>query len=378
MSRFNEQTDIHVLHVSPRSMEDPRAGGGERYPESLVTALNHLPNCHAVLFAWPPRGSHALPLKHGLVRFAHLVGKADLVHVHQLNSWAFDFCALLNLLSGKPLVVSDHGGGWRNPGRLLGPIRYRFADGLAAVSDWSRTSDLRWPVHRPSALLYGGGASANWSLSSVRPIRDMSASDFLFIGRVVPHKGVDLLLRALPPGNSLRIVGRAPDREYATELQRIIERRDIDVDFVLDAADSDVLAALDATAYLVLPTKKAVDGKSIRRPELLGLVLLEAFARGVPTIASDAGALAEVQRLAGLPTFPAGDADSLERMLRTVPLERSSIEYGQMTRRAERAGRTFSWSATAERCFGLYEEVLGGFASRTRPRLLPRRRHGAQ
>ena len=139
----------------------------------------------------------------------------------------------------------------------------------------------------------------------------MGASDegflALFVGRLVPEKGIDTLLQAwgkavLPGGSALAFAGSGPLSPSGLNVHPLgpIDRKDL----------PPLYAAADV---LVLPS---IATATFREP--WGLVSNEAMHQGTPVIASDevgaaAGGLV-VDGQTGL-VFPAGDADALAARL---------------------------------------------------------------
>ncbi len=104
--------------------------------------------------------------------------------------------------------------------------------------------------------------------------------NFLFIGRLVPYKGLPILLRALArvPAARLDIVGTGPQ---ASELKQLVFALDLAdrVHFSGDLPWPGLNTKLAEARALVLP--------SIDASETFGLVQLEAMAAGTAVIASD-------------------------------------------------------------------------------------------
>ncbi len=151
--------------------------------------------------------------------------------------------------------------------------------------------------------VYGGGSHVLRADSA----ETLPRVDFTFVGRVMPHKGLHMLLHsAMPAGASLRVLG--PSVTWATDYGKSIRSQleDQGHAVISDATDSMLRSALEATQYLVMPTLGHVGIRPLRRPELLGLVALEAAAVGVPSILSTAGALREVAPLIGAQSVRSG------------------------------------------------------------------------
>jgi glycogen synthase len=169
----------------------------------------------------------------------------------------------------------------------------------------------------------------------------------LFVGRLFPNKGVDLLLRAFQvvsdPGATLAIVGDGP-------LRRELEAGSSDarVRFLGAVAEDDLIDLYRRAEFVCVPSR--YDG--------MPTVILEAFACGTPALGSDVGAIAElIDDETGL-LVPPEDVDALARALETMlgwTAERRSA--AQLAARA-RAVERFSWDAVAARTRSVLEDVV--------------------
>jgi len=184
------------------------------------------------------------------------------------------------------------------------------------------------------------------------PFAGTKTPKFAFIGRLVSTKGVELLLHAsrelFNRGLEFRllIIGDGPERKNLEFLSRelgLAQR----VDFVGQAAESDVEALVSDTLAIVIPS---IAG------EVFGLVAAENMMRGRPIIAPAGGSLAEVAGETGL-KFAAGDAKSLavcmERLLRSPEI---AIELGSRARR--HSLNRFRAEPMVDGHLVLYQEVL--------------------
>jgi glycosyltransferase involved in cell wall biosynthesis len=133
----------------------------------------------------------------------------------------------------------------------------------------------------------------------------------LFVGALEAPKSVDVLLEAWRlvaarvPGAVLRIAGSGSQQE-ALERQASLAGLGSSVRFLGAVPPAEVRALLDAARLLVLPS----------RSEGLGRVILEAFSRGRPVVASDVGGIPELVRSGetGL-LVPAEDPERLAKAL---------------------------------------------------------------
>ncbi|MCA0277532.1 MAG: glycosyltransferase family 4 protein [Proteobacteria bacterium] len=175
--------------------------------------------------------------------------------------------------------------------------------------------------------------------------------DLLFVGRLLEHKGLDILIRAVAelkaigqPQKAL-IVGRGPEED---SLRQLVESLDLveDVIFVgaLDARD-DVLSLMKAAKLFVFPSRR----------EGFGLVVLEAMACGTPVVTTNhadnwSRALVEVGRN-GLLCEP--DGSDLAQAILTALRHRDELAAGALE-----TARHYSWDAAVARALPAYTDCL--------------------
>lgn len=346
---------INVLMLAPRIFEPPHLGGGERYVSELCASLRERDDIQFNLwtFAFPASIRRRHPVGGPGSGIRGLIGAAlgaDLIHAHQINSPAFDLAVVLATATATPLVLTDLGGGWATPGRLLGRERLRLVTGLAPISAASE-ADLGWAPGRPIRILYGGGEHV---LNGSRAV-SLRHTDFLYVGRLLPHKGVDLLIEALPRDRSLRICGSVAEPDFLSRLEQLASGKDIE--FVMNPGDDELAELYRASSFSVLPSQREVDGKPVKRAELLGLVLLESLACGTPCLGSDIPAVREILRPVDMPLFEPGDARILAKTMAALPL-RGSSEHRRYVGLCRSAASRYSWRQTANRAVEFYGELL--------------------
>lgn len=347
---------LHVLMLAPRVFEEPYLGGGERYVSALCKALYERGDLRLTLVtATGPthielRMPSAEPKRLRIRELVTLGRTANIIHVHQINSPAFDIATALTTLVRRPLILTDHGGGWKTPGRVIGRQRLRLVSGLAPVSATS-AKDLRWGATKPMQILYGGGDH----LPRYASKSQLRITDFLYVGRLLPHKGIDLLINSLPSGRSLRICGSIGDPAFIRHLQGLAAEKD--VDFILSPPDSELASIYSASSFTILPSLDRLDQKVVRRPELLGLVLLESIACGTPCSGSSLPAIREVLEPAGMPVFPVGSETALNATLMSLP-HRSDYEHQRYRELCVVAANRYSWKETATRATNFYRKLI--------------------
>ncbi len=174
-----------------------------------------------------------------------------------------------------------------------------------------------------------------------------------YVGRLVPEKGVDLLLRAaayLPGAWQLHIVGSGPEENALREMAASLGIADWVrwQPWVESTAMPDIYRSLDV---LVLPSRTLPNWK-----EQFGRVIIEAQACGIPVIGSDSGAIPGVIGAGGL-TFPEDNAEALAERLQTLAIDAPQrATLGQSGRK--RVRERFTHARIAELTVDVYRSML--------------------
>ncbi len=359
---------MRVTHITPAAFgEQGLFGGGERYPLELARALARHVTCRLITFG--PRGGSfvdgsgvevevvrtLVKLKghpaHPLGSFTRRLRGSDIVHAHQMRAAPTRVAAVAARTMRRPIVVTDHGlggGGW------VGLLPRLFDMFLPVSQESART--LASPPGK-TRIVYGGCDPTRF-----HPDPSVTRRGVLFVGRLTPHKGVDRLLAALPPGVPLRIAGstghdpRPPERDYPALLRELAEGRD--VEFLGPVPDDELPILYRQAAVLVLPSvERTCYGRAIRVSELLGLVVLEAMASGTPVICSRLGGLPEIVEhgVTGYLVAPGDVAELRERIAELTADPALAARLGRNARELVLA--RFTWRACAERCLAAYAEL---------------------
>jgi glycosyltransferase involved in cell wall biosynthesis len=368
---------MRVIQVAPTPFgTDGLFGGGERYPLELARALARDVDCTLLTFgsrssrrresgrlrlrtvrSFTFLGGHpAHPVAPSLIA---ALARADVVHTHHLRSTPSRIAALTARVRRQHTVVTDHGlsgGDWAG-------FLPRLFDRFLLVSAYS-ARELGAPIER-TRIIYGGADPVRY-----RPDPAVSRAGVIFVGRLTPHKGVDRLIAALPPGARLRVVGSAghdaalPERDYPNLLRRLAGGRD--VDFVGAVSDDALPLVYRQAAVLALPSvERTCYGREVRVSELLGLVVLEAMASGTPVVASRLGGLAEVVEdgATGFLVEPGNVAELQDRLTQLLRDPELAARMGARAR--DLLLERFTWRACADRCLAAYAELQRS----ARPRL---------
>ena len=174
-----------------------------------------------------------------------------------------------------------------------------------------------------------------------------------FVGRLIPHKGADVLLRAAAGDERLEVDlwGDGPER---AALERLAAGLGLDGrvrfhGFADDVAVADAYTAADVLAVPSVPVPGWL--------EQFGRVVVEAQASGVPVVASASGALPDVVGTAGV-LVPPGDADRLRSAL--VGLLEDPTRWAALRAAGVAAAARCSWEAVATAQRDLYGRAVRG------------------
>ena len=360
---------MRVVHIAPTAFgTEGIYGGGERYPLELARAVAAHTDCTLLTFARTgrrrerePGGLHvevlpvtrhlhghpAHPLAPGLPR---ALARFDVVHAHQLWAAPSRVAAVAGRLRRATVAATDHG--------LVGPrprpLAHRLVDRFLTVSRFS--AEVLGVDPARTTVIHGGVDPQRLS-----PDRRRARSGVLFVGRLTPHKGVDRLLEALPPGTRLTVVGTAghdpvpPESGYAEKLRRLAAADGRHVEFVGAVPDHELVELYRGASVAVLPSVEVTCyGKRVAISELLGLTVLEAMACATPVVASRLGGLREVVRHGetGFLVEPGDVGELRARLEQMLASPARAREMGDNARQL--ALERFTWDACARRCLEAY------------------------
>ena len=283
-----------------------------------------------------------------------LHGGYDVVHAFSFTAEIWS--AVAGALSNRPVLITSVRGrndtfsplGWRLKAWAARRSCIVVANSEAGAS--YAAERMRYPAQKIRVVRNGvslSGAPAG----AVRKELGLSEGDVvgLFLGRLVPNKNVASLLKAsaLLSGNTqgfvLLIAGSGP---VQAELSALASELGIAGQVHFLGERRDAAAVLDASSFLVLPSRK----------EGMSNVILEAMTAGRPVVASDIPSNREIvtHDVTGL-LYQSGNEAALAAALRRM------IDDGQLRSRLgaagrERAAREFSSAAMARAMESIYVE----------------------
>ena len=281
-----------------------------------------------------------------------MLARADVVHYHALGPSAL---AWLPRMTGKRVVVTVHGLDWQRDkwGRLARGFLHacefsatRFPHATIVVS---RTLERYFRSQGRERIHYIPNGTPIPPPASSAPLADLGLEPgryVLFVGRLVPEKGLDLLLRAhaaAVPEWPLAVVGAGHFTDDYVERCRRLAAPSARF---LDGRYGEELAALQQHAAVVV-VPSLLEGLSI--------ALLEAMSYGRPVLASDIPENLEVLADAGV-SFRNQDPEDLGFRLREL--------LASAERREELGGRArariaaeYDWERVADSTLELYRRL---------------------
>jgi glycosyltransferase involved in cell wall biosynthesis len=352
-----------VLHVAPALFGTAGiVGGAERYAFELARHMADRVPTRLVSFgspakdiregnldvrvmsgAWHVRGQRTNPFTLALVPE---ILKADVVHCHQHHILMSSAAAAICRLTGRRVFATDLGGGGWDISAYVSTDRW--FDAHLHISEYSR--HISGHGGKPWArVILGGVDTVKFS-----PDEAASRSDrALFVGRLLPHKGIANLIAALPDTIALDIVGPLNSTGEVASLKA--QAADKPIAFHHDVGDAALVEKYRRALCLVLPSVyRTADGQYSDVPELLGQTLLEGMACATPVICTRVASMPEIVEdgVNGFVVEP-GDRDMLRgRLLWLAGHPREAAAMGAAGRRI--VLDRFQWPQVVERCLDAY------------------------
>jgi glycosyltransferase involved in cell wall biosynthesis len=358
---------MRVLHLIPTLFDKHEGimGGAERYALELARHMSQLVETTLLSFgprdrefcdgrlrirmlagAWHVRGSMFNPVS---IRVLPEVLRSDVVHCHQRHVLMASLAALTSRLSGRKVFATDLGGGGWDLGGYLHTDHW--FTGHLHISEFSRR--ISGHSGEPRArVIFSGVDTDKFSPDPTVP----KTGGILFVGRLLPHKGVDRVIEALPSEIPMEVIGRPYHPEYVQTLRDLANGKR--VSFHNDFDDGRLIDAYHRARCVVLPSLyKDRYGNQTAVPELMGQTLLEGMSCGIPAICTNVAAMPEsvVDGVTGF-VVPPDDIPAMRRAL--VELYQNNDRAAAMGQAArQRMVEHFAWPAVVQRCLDAYSAV---------------------
>ncbi len=306
-----------------------------------------------------PGGMDAL-LSSALGAIATLGTRYDIIHFHALGPSLFTW--LPKFASTAKIVATCHGLDWqrakwnRNTKKLLQygeRSAVRFADEMIVVSKdlqsyFKKTYD-RETKYIPNAASSLDSSDPSFSFGTGLGLQ--KERYIVFLGRLVPEKCPDLLIKAFqklrPKGWKLALVGATSDTPHFTTQLAEMVGNDKDIVFTGELKGARLAEIIRGAGLFVLPSQL----------EGLPLAMLEAMQEGVPVLASDIPVHEQLISSDRGMLFRVGDLDSCIRRL-----DWGIHHPDQLALMASNAQKhvqeNYNWDQITTKTLDLYETLL--------------------
>lgn len=281
---------------------------------------------------------------------------ADVIHFHAEGP-----CVMMWLpkLFGKCCVCTIHGIDWQRAkwtGMARKVIHFgekvaaREADEIIVLS--KSTQEYFWNTYHRKTILIPNGIeiAVPVPIKEIRELYGLEKNQYiLFLGRIVPEKGIHYLIQAfhnIRTDLKLVIAGGASDTAaYYEEVQKIAEGDDriLFTGFVSGRPLQELYS--NAKLY-VLPSDL----------EGMPLTILEAMSYGNCCIVSDIPECADVVGDAGV-VFPHGNVEELRHAIESLLANPQKVDWYRKKAR-ERAKSCYSWDEVTKRTLQVYRGTL--------------------
>ena len=295
-------------------------------------------------------------------------GRFDIAHLHACRNLPGVIAARYARRAGVPYLLSPNGTAPVLERRMLAKRAFDKLGGqrvldhaarIVAVTSAERRQLLGLGVRPDRVAVVANPVDENEFLEPPDPDAFRAAHALhgrpivLFLGKLTPRKGVDVLLHAMgqvgTAGAALVVAGNDMGAGgIVSELTRTLrlEDRVVRVGLLRGRQRLDALAAADVVVY---PS----------RDEIFGLVPLEALLCGTPVVVSnDSGCGEVIGRTGGGHMVPYGEAATLAGAIDDV-LAHQARWRARASKAAARARVLFGSAVVSQQMEELYREVLG-------------------
>lgn len=299
-------------------------------------------------------GKHLETISHCATALVDVLGrKVDLVHLHSpgpaLLSW-------LPALASVPVVLTIHADDWDRT-RWSSLARWALRQGLATGGRCAReitavsqplATELAARLGRTVEYIPNGvNVPAPADASAVIAAGLQPGRFALWVGRIVPEKRLDLLLRAWAKVGGdwpLAVIGPVCDGAYGRLCRELADRANVRM--LGERWGQELQSFYQNCGFAVLPSQ--LEGMS--------LVLLEAAAAGCSILAADIPANVSALGDSILYFKCNNETDLQGRISQLIRDESLRRQLGQSARLAVPA---YDWSASARRFEQVYQRALG-------------------
>jgi len=318
----------------------------------------------------PALGREVAPLADltALAQLLRLIGRERPSIVHTHTSKAGFIGRLAAVIARVPAVIHQPHGhifyGYYSPRRTavftaLERQAARWTDRIITLTDRGSAEHLARGIGRAAQYVAVPSGVPTADLRAAAPPRaeararlglDPSAFVVVGLGRLIPIKGFDLLVRALPsviaqiPSARVVLVGEGPER---AGLDAIAVSLGVADRLRMTGEIADVTTHLAAADVVAVPSRNEGMGRVIVEAMALGLPVVAAAVGGIPDVVTDG----ECGRL-----VEPDDVDALAEAL--VEFGRDPVLRRKLGEAAEERAEAFSTSVASEKLLAVYAALV--------------------
>jgi glycosyltransferase involved in cell wall biosynthesis len=345
---------MKVVYLSPTYFDVKSViGGGERYAYELAKAVSLYCDTELICFgdinSCEREGNLIRRILKPLLKVDSSFGpvslsslrylwSADVVHSFHCRLFMTDSAIIMSRLLRKKVFVTDLGSGAKysisNHIDLLA-----LAHSILCISKFGESGFQAY-----NTKVIGAGINPQrFSESSF-----LREKKILFVGRLMPYKGIHTLIDAVDDWMPLTIVGRPYDQAYYQKL--LHQSAGKKITFLTDVDDEQLLKEYRTSLVTVLTTE------ANKWAQLSALTLLESMACGTPVIGTRVDAIPEIieDGITGY-LVPPNDPDALRGKIKWF-FENSDKALDMGKRGREKVLAQFTWDAVARRCLDIYQD----------------------
>jgi glycosyltransferase involved in cell wall biosynthesis len=299
--------------------------------------------------------------------------RPHLIHAHNRFFITTLLAVLIKRLCNTKLIVTAHLGDVRNLALIerfktwaitayeqtLCRVIFRSSDKVITVSKSVQKHLRSLGVSPKKMIVIQNGVDLEEFAPEISEHNDESFATILFIGRLLPNKGVKIFMEAAniictksPKRATFKIVG---DNRYSAQLNEFFEKSEVSKNFQFIGKVPKVSTILQEGGIFVRPSYT----------EGMPLTVLEAMSAGLPIVATNVGGTSELIKNndTGL-LVEAGDSRQLaEAILSLLEDPKHAKKLGQNAHAFIKQGysKKYSWDAVAAKNLSVYNELTGEY-----------------
>jgi glycosyltransferase involved in cell wall biosynthesis len=288
----------------------------------------------------------------------HLRYRFDVLHCHGVFPPGYVGLSF-HKITGCPFVITSHGGDIKKNDRgviinsgITANIKKALceANAVTVVSNDMKEQILRLGADPRKFHILPNGIFVDEFKPSIKQSNNVN-SYILYLGRLREDKGIDILIQAFSAVNEifpdvrLKIAGEGREKK---NLMTLADKLGLghSIEFLGIIRGSEKIQLLQDALLLVCPSRK----------EAFGIVNLEAFASGIPVVASRVGGIPDIVE-DGVNGFLV-DPDNPQHLAdKIILLLSNTILRNDLSKNALKKASYYDWSHIAQEYIQIYHEI---------------------